>query len=408
MLVVEYKNREKFRDEFVDNIARGGLFIPTSSAIELRSIVDISVALSYCDEQIQLRGEVVHCIPEVLRSESVTPGVAVQIDLSSQEIYERFGPFLNIEEVEPVKCAGESQSESDMRDRRDSPRHPARIQARLCLASGEELQGFTRNLSATGILFSVMGDAPEIGTHLSVGLLNPVSLEAIEIQSRVARHVEGEAGDIPAIGVRFCPDASDIEGTNAFLEHLGASEHSRRLGGISGDLAELSIASLVQSFCLSTASGTITLMRGQDEGFIAFEETMLVACRVGRVGGLKALARMLAWQDGHFEFHARIEPELIRDEPILLDAAILEALRELDESHRDACQSFAPALCFDLDRGAAVSLSEELGKTEAAIVDLLGVGANVRRLLDVIPESDAKIYGALTGLVDLGVIRPRS
>ncbi len=408
MLVIEFETREAFHDDFVKNISRGGLFVPTSDAHELRSVVEVGIALRFCNEHLVVEGEVVHCVPESLGSESVTPGVAVQLSLASHEIYDLFTPFTSAGSEESVSEEEVSAAPPSGADRRDSPRGTARIQARLSLASGEELEGLTRNLSASGILFSVTRDAPEVGARVNVSLLNPVSLEQIEIQSEVVHHIEGEAGDVPAIGVRFGPAPEDVERTRAFLKRLGASEHSRRLGGISGDLAELGTANLVQSFGCSTANGTIALMRGNHEGYIVFAGGMLVACRLGRVRGVKALARMLAWEDGRFEFHARVEPDLMRDEPVALDAAIFEAMTELDEGNRDTKSCFAPGASFELNRDVAESLGAQLGKVESAILDLVGVGANVRRLLDVIPEPDAKIQRTLANLVDLGAIRERS
>lgn len=408
MLVVEFKTQIALRQEFFENISRGGLFIPTSESFELRSIVEVRISLSYCNEHVVLEGEVVHCIPESMRSETVTPGIAVQIDRSSQELLEVFEPYID-SGSEAAHCEPEPKSDDPVgRDRRDSPRHTARVQARICLASGEELAGVTRNVSASGLLFSVTSDAPEVGARVSVTIVNPVSFESIEIASRVVHHVEGEAGNVPAVGIRFRPEESEREGTRAFLERLDASEHSRRLGGISGDIAELGIASLLQSFAQSTQNGTITLMHETHEGYIAFEKGDLVACRLGPVKGVKALSRMLAWRDGRFEFHARIDPDLVRESPVGLEAAILGAICEVDERERDRMACFAPALCFVIDRVAADGLGPDMDKVEMAIVDLLDVGANVRRLLDVIPEPDAKIQQALTNLVDLGVIRGRS
>jgi hypothetical protein len=45
---------------------------------------------------------------------------------------------------------------------------------------------------------------------------------------------------------------------------------------------------------------------------------------------------------------------------------------------------------------------------ECAIVDLIRVGANVRKLLDVIPEADLRIHEALTVLVDLEILIPET
>jgi hypothetical protein len=138
---------------------------------------------------------------------------------------------------------------------------------------------------------------------------------------------------------------------------------------------------LLQSFSLSSQEGTVTVISGNQEGYIVFSQGSLVATRVGRVTGPKALLRILRWSEGRYEFHARIDNQIVRD---------------------------PPELSFSLDPRRVASQGAELGKMECAIVDLIRVGANVRKLLDVIPEADLRIHEALTVLVDLEILIPET
>lgn len=97
--------------------------------------------------------------------------------------------------------------------------------ARVCNSQGEKLQGMTRNLSSTGLLFSVEGDPPRIGEQVVVTLTNSKSGETLEIPSQEMREVKGEAGDVPAVGIRFSPDKESPEKespekTKSFLRRL--------------------------------------------------------------------------------------------------------------------------------------------------------------------------------------------
>lgn len=56
---------------------------------------------------------------------------------------------------------------------------------------------------------------------------------------------------------------------------------------------------------------------------------LLIATRVGRVKGIKALERMLQWEEGRFEFYARIDPDIERDAPTYLKGSVLEAMASL-------------------------------------------------------------------------------
>jgi hypothetical protein len=165
---------------------------------------------------------------------------------------------------------------------------------------------------------------------------------------------------------------------------------------------------LLQSFSLSSQEGTVTVISGNQEGYIVFSQGFLVATRVGRVTGPKALLRILRWSEGRYEFHARIDNQIVRDPPVHLEAAVLDAVRAIDEANRDRNNRFPPELSFSLDPRRVASQGAELGKMECAIVDLIRVGANVRKLLDVIPEADLRIHEALTVLVDLEILIPET
>ncbi len=63
-----------------------------------------------------------------------------------------------------------------------------------------------------------------------------------------------------------------------------------------------------------------------------------------------------------------------------------------------------PSARLRLDAKALGSHGEPLSKTEEAVVDLAAAGLSVRRLLDVIPESDAQILDAIRSLAERGLI----
>ena len=63
------------------------------------------------------------------------------------------------------------------------------------------------------------------------------------------------------------------------------------------------------------------------------------------------------------------------------------------------------AFAQDLDAMKALAAhGAGFTKTEEAVVDLAGAGLTVRRLLDVIPESDAQILEAIRSLAERGLV----
>ena len=63
-----------------------------------------------------------------------------------------------------------------------------------------------------------------------------------------------------------------------------------------------------------------------------------------------------------------------------------------------------PSARLRLDTRALAAQSGPLSKTEEAVVDLAAAGLTVRRLLDVIPESDSQILEAIRSLAERGLI----
>jgi len=290
-------------------------------------------------------------------------------------------------------------------DRRDAARETARVAARVATLAGVELCGVTRNLSLSGLLFSVTDEPVPVGDAVMVTLEDDEAGESVDIPAEVVRHVEGDGDDVMALGIRFDLDPERDDFILAFLKRVCDLEHTRRLGGITGDIEEVGLGNLLQSFCQSSPVGTLSVIDGSFEGSIAFEHGMLVAAVLGRVRGRKALARMLCFESGRFEFHARVDPALERDAPQRLEAAILEAMREADEAAARRAPRIGPRTRFRVDDATFEALVCDFGKLESAVVDLARVGANVRRLLDVIPEPDARIEEAIGRLVAAGVLQ---
>ena len=108
---------------------------------------------------------------------------------------------------------------------------------------------------------------------------------------------------------------------------------------------------------------------------------------------------MLDWREGAFEFHARLEEVEVKDPPLPLEAALLEAVRQLDEARHAAARHFPLHAHFEVNEGAD-RCGGQLNKLEAAILDLARAGFTIQRMLDVIPESDPEIFQAIESLAD--------
>jgi hypothetical protein len=356
------------------------------------------------------------------------------------------------------------------------------------------------------MLVSFPGDPPPVGSKLKIRMDHPSRHdEQVEIAGVVARHVE-TSGET-CLGIQFRVPEAQEQSVAEFIRQLRAVEHSRRLGGINGPIADLGIRSVLTMFGSSAPEGMLTLTRGSDEGYITISNGSLRA-QVGGLCGREALEALLSWKSGRFDFEAQADESLVNGESIpvaeiLGDAAALDEsapriedaadagdqglddgiaedqeleLIDLDEDEPTEEREAAPAApedeeedfsldvdmidfeeededyedddevrdepeareqeepeedagigdfvfeeeSDDFDEGASVESvpiapesvlvlaaegdRSDLGKTEAALLDLAAVGMTVAKVVEIIPESEGEIYEALRNLVDQGLL----
>ena len=392
VLRVVFETLEAFRAEYRDNLVRGGLFVPSGDALELREEVEVELTLAFRDASYRLTGEVVSVVPEGLAHAGGTPGAALQLSTPSDELRRSFEPILG--------QAPEPDATEQVGERRRAARRSARAMGRLS-SDDAEVAVRTRDLSRTGVLATLEGGQEiPLGESVRLVLAHPVSGAEIEVEGEVVRHVAGE-GNVPALAVAFTEAEAERPEVRRFVDDLQIVSHVRDLASITGPIQQMGLASLVQSFAAGANQGTLTVARGSEEGRVTFEDGRLLAARVGAATGAKALARLLTWEDGSFEFLANLEDEE-RDDPVLpLEVALLDATRQVDELRR---LDPLPVVHGDSFQPAADALDGDC-KTEAAVFDLAGAGFTVRAMLDVIPEEDHIILRAVCALLDREILR---
>ena len=274
----------------------------------------------------------------------------------------------------------------------------ARVAARIEGAGGG-VAGHTRNLSRSGALVAVQGESPLVGERVHFTIEHPTTGEEMEVAARVARKVE-KAGAVSALGIEFETPPGLRDEVERFVENVQAAEHARRLGGIRGALSSLSAQDLLQMFGTTAQVGTLIFHRGEEEASVGFQAGLLCYAVLGHITGMKALVRMLVWKEGKFEFHARLDPVPHQEAPLPLEAALLDAVRQIDEGRRIDLRRFP----LEAKPRVLETPTDLKGKTVEAVLDLSRAGFSVQRILDVIPEPDPEIYAALSQLLDAGAI----
>lgn len=388
-LRLSFESAEAFQREYDSNLSNGGVFVQTDGAFALRDAVAVELAFEYAGRSIVLDGEVVHIVPPQMTSIGGTAGVAVQLQMPVQELRDRLGELA-------AKAASDPHADGGVRGaRRRSVRVLAEIRSGNRVVPGE-----TRNLSLSGALIGVAdGDSIPVDDAVRVVLTHPTSGESRKISGRVVRLVE-LSGEVSALAIEFLPEDAREAGTHRFIEDLQNFEHTRRLGGITGPIEPLGPQSLLQMFATTAPSGSLLLRSGQEEGVICFESGLLRLARLGTTTGMKALVRMLSWTDGTFEFHTHIDEREVTEEPFPLEAALLDAVRQIDEVTRVDRGRFPLRARLVRREDGDFDAFGQPSKVEAALLDLAGAGFTVQRALEVIPEPDPEIFRALQALTE--------
>jgi Tfp pilus assembly protein PilZ len=333
-LRIEFESQADFQDEYVRNLSIGGVFVETSEPWEVQTPVCIQLALVWCGEQLRLDGEVVHCLTPEMAAAGGTPGVALQLNASPDDLREQFSPYLN--QVEP------NEKKTGI-GRRESQRAQARVIARVMEDGKTKAEYRTRDISTTGALLADEGRPLPVGTSIDLAFEHPVTGETLEVAGLVVRHVQSDSGGISGMGVQFViPDARQAE-VSEFLSDVRATEHSRQLASITGPIDGFGVESLLKMFALTTSQGTLTLTHGATEGFVAFENGIFLGAELADSTGFEALATLLTWSSGRFELEKSVTLELPEQGPVPLDVALWEAAQGTAAPARTTHETEAPA-----------------------------------------------------------------
>jgi hypothetical protein len=420
--------------EFERHIAVGGAQIACEDELELRAFVEVELSFAWSDATLVFEAEVVF---------SGAGQVAVQFRKPVSELRADLTPFMSRTAAAPSReppslfddadprtdgappargrrpHAVESQTVSrtsrepapvlrggdpleSMTDRRKASRSVARVPARL-QATHVNLEGRTRDLSETGALISADASELPLGKVVELEIQHPESGERIAVRGKVSRHVETD-GTVAAVGVHFDPPPERASELRNFVSDVKRAESERARSGIAGRIEELGMANLMQMLGQASPLGTLTATHGAEEATIAFENGALRYALLGSLRGIKALARVLTWNEGTFAFTRTVDAITDEGAPIPLQNALLEAVRRVDESARG--MKLEMKRRFDVDRGA-LAAADQLDKLEEAVVDLAAAGLTVRRMIDVIPDSDGAVLDAIRSLLERGVLKPK-
>ncbi len=390
-IVVSFDSLEEFQKEYSQNIANGGIFVPSEEPLSLRDAVKVCLDLTFSGEIIEILGEVVSLVP------GKHPGVAVQFTESAAEIRSRLGHSAGI---------GSKREADDEAD--GGWRAAARYPIRVCVhiqTKNKMLFGQTENLSRSGTLLMLEGNkVVKVGSELTMILVQPVGDGELTVPGTVVRHV-GIDGGRTGMGITFDWSDEECQAVTQFIGTLEAGESSGKRADIQGHIGSVGLATVLQMLTSCSTSGTVVIRRADQEGQVVFDDGKFLQVHLGDARGTEALNRLCAWSDGNFSYRTQIDLNSGKqDKPLSIDGAIFEAMAHIDEVGRSDVQTFSPSAKLTLAAEMDVAGSIK-GRVEEALVELAQANFEVSGVLDIIPESEDVIYATLSKLVEQGVIK---
>ncbi len=122
------------------------------------------------------------------------------------------------------------------------------------------------------------------------------------------------------------------------LEKL--QKRASRPGVIQGRLEEMSMIDLLQSLEMGQKSCRLVVQKGSDQGELYFTSGQCRDAKIGNVEGDEAVYKVLLWTEGEFEIDFNASNVSTRSTTTRNTTGLLmEAMRLLDESNRDAVPS---------------------------------------------------------------------
>lgn len=171
---------------------------------------------------------------------------------------------------------------------------------------------------------------------------------------------------------------------------------------IEGGLSQLPLADLLQILAMNRRTGRLLLEHGRERGEIQLALGAPVNARLGDIQGEKALFRLICWKEGAFSFHPGPASERKSIERSMEDA-LLEGMRQSDERERllKSLPSSTQALALVPDGGELI----DPHPVTREILRVLTQPRKMSELLDLAQAADLDVLGALTTLLEKGVVQ---
>jgi Tfp pilus assembly protein PilZ len=393
-LCVRYPTRAEFERAFARELFGGAVFVASLEQLSTGQPVRVAFDLVFCATRFELDGEVVAALPAPIASAGAAPGISVRFREPPAELRD------HIERATGIQFGEAPARHIDFP--RAEPRFPAQAPVLLEI-QGRRLSAELADVSYNGMLALLpILDLRDV-TDLIVVIEHPRSGEKIELECRIANLTRCHDG-LMALGLEFRYDLERADDVSHFVDDLRSFHHARSLATVTGSLAETPLETVLETFSSVSESGTFRLTRRDERGKIVYQDGEILYVTIGLLSGAKALDRLFTWVDAQFEFRPEVEPmDGIRGR-LPIAPAVLAAVVARDELSQLDLSGFDPSATFAVDEGRLAVVASALDEIGREVADNARMGFPLGAMLDMLACSDARIYKAVTDLIEAGVL----
>jgi pSer/pThr/pTyr-binding forkhead associated (FHA) protein len=176
---------------------------------------------------------------------------------------------------------------------------------------------------------------------------------------------------------------------------------------MSGTLSEIPLPDLLQLFTSNKKSGVVELRRDEDVGRIHLRRGMVVHGSINEnadIPPLKAVYRLLTWEDGTFEFGPPDDREFADPLDVPIEAILMEGMRQIDEMRRLAPLMPARNAHLSLPSPLVPPLSD-LGQAELDVLQLAFNHGYLDAVLNRSKTADCETCEVIVKLLAKGYLR---
>jgi uncharacterized protein (TIGR02266 family) len=94
-ILIKYGNAEQFFTDYIQNISRGGIFVPTYNPLPKGTRLRISFSLPHWDVLIETQGIVVHSVRSNPTQGTIPAGMGIQFQALREEFLELIDKYVN-------------------------------------------------------------------------------------------------------------------------------------------------------------------------------------------------------------------------------------------------------------------------------------------------------------------------